>query len=133
MPARYRAYRAPRARAKRADRNARAKCVKTQETKKEAKKGDRNFFRSPWRFRSRFAIYLVDLIGKHDLQLFHDLLFRMSLGDREFLDQQAARRVEHLALTERQLLVTLEHQQVAQDLGDLERRAGLNFFSVLAV
>jgi hypothetical protein len=56
LPRRYRAYRAPRARAKRAGRNARAKCVKCQETKKEAKKRDRNCFRSPWVFPSRLAI-----------------------------------------------------------------------------
>ena len=42
----------------------------------------------------------------------------MSLGDGEFLDQQAARRIEHLALAERQFLIALEHQQVAQNLGD---------------
>src|SRR5258708_35549159 len=57
----------------------------------------------------------------------------MGLGDRKFLDQQAARRIEHLALTEGEFLITLEHQQIAQNLGDFERRAGLNLFGIFAV
>src|SRR5258707_13621899 len=57
----------------------------------------------------------------------------MGLGDRKFLDQQAARRIEHLALTEGEFLITLEHQQIAQNLGDFERRTGLNLFGIFAV
>src|SRR6478672_8264200 len=72
-------------------------------------------------------------VGEHNFELFHDLLFWMSLRDGQFLDQQAARRVEHLALTERQLLVALEHQQITQDLSNLERRAGFDLFRVFAI
>src|SRR5271155_289497 len=73
------------------------------------------------------------LVREDRLQLFHDLFFRMSLGDRQFLDEQGSRSVEHLALAERQFLVALKHEQIAQHLCDFQRRTRLDFFRVLAV
>src|SRR5271155_4209180 len=57
----------------------------------------------------------------------------MRLSDRQFLDEQGARRVEHLAFAERQFLVALEHQQIAQDLCNFQWRTGLDLFRVLAI
>src|SRR5690349_10706023 len=42
------------------------------------------------------------------LQIRLDVLFGADLGERQLLDEQRARRVEHLALAERQVLVALE-------------------------
>src|SRR5436190_2497120 len=67
------------------------------------------------------------------IQLLFDLHFLRLRRDRDLLDQQRARRVQHLALAERQFLVTLEPLQIAQHLGDLEDRAGLDLLHVLAV
>ena len=52
----------------------------------------------------RYRTQLTPLIGEDGLELLHDLFLRMSLGDGQFLDQQATRRIEHLALAERQFL-----------------------------
>src|ERR1700687_544150 len=96
-----------------------------------AQKGDRNYFRSP---RYRFCANAPDAsVGEHHLELFHDLLFGISFREGEFLHQQAARRVEHLAFAERKFLVAFEYQQIAQNLGDLQRRTGLNLFGVFPV
>src|SRR6202041_1919527 len=73
------------------------------------------------------------LVREDHLQLFHDLFFRMSLGDRQFLDEQGSRRVEHLALAERQLLVALEDEQIAQHLCNFQRRTSVDFFRVFAI
>src|SRR5579862_9829788 len=73
------------------------------------------------------------LVREDHLQLFHNFFFWMSLGDRQFLDEQRTRGVEHLALAERQFLVALEHQQIAQHLGDFQWRSGFDLFGVFAV
>src|ERR1700722_978090 len=57
----------------------------------------------------------------------------MRLGDGEFLDQQAARGIEHLALAEGEFLIALEDQQIAENLGDFERRTGLYLFGIFAI
>ena len=57
----------------------------------------------------------------------------MRFRDGELFDQQAASSIEHLALAERQLLVALENQQVAENLCDFQRGTGLDFFRVLAL
>src|SRR5271154_1468438 len=80
-----------------------------------------------------FKFSFAALIGEDGLEFLHDLLFRMSLGDGKFLDQEAARRIEHLALAEGEFLVTLKHQQVAQDLGNFERRPGFDLLGVLTI
>jgi hypothetical protein len=69
----------------------------------------------------KISLRPVRLVREDRFELFHDFFFRMSLGDGEFLDQQAARGIKHLALAEGQLLVAFEHQQVAQDFRDFER------------
>src|SRR5581483_3276864 len=101
-----------------------------QSARGKCKSGDRNYFRSPDFMRVSKSERSV---GEDRLELFHDLLLGMGLGDGELLNQQAARGVEHLALAERQLLVALEHQQIAQHLGDLQRRSGLDLLSVFAI
>src|SRR5580700_5749015 len=83
--------------------------------------------------RPDLRTWWTQLIREDHLQLFHDFFFWMSLGDRQFLDQQRTRRVEHLALAERQFLVALQHQQIAQHLGDFEWRTGFDLFGVFAV
>src|SRR5215467_3526174 len=71
--------------------------------------------------------------GEDAVQLLLDLdLFRLR-RDGDLFDQKRARGVEHLALAERQLLVALESLQVAEDLGDLEDRTGLDLLHVLAI
>src|SRR5580698_590447 len=67
------------------------------------------------------------------IQLLFDLYFLGFGGDRDLLDQERARGVEHLALAEGELFVPLEALQIAQDLGDLEDRPGLDLLHVLAV
>src|SRR5262249_24316831 len=49
------------------------------------------------------------------------------------LHQEVACGVEHLALAEGELLVTLQHEQVTEHLGDLEHAARLDLFGVLPV
>src|SRR5882724_6588265 len=73
------------------------------------------------------------LAGEDPIELLLDLHFLRLRRDGDLLDEQRARRVEHLALAERQLLVTLEPLQVAEDLGDLEDGARLDLLHVLAV
>src|SRR5262245_43082835 len=57
----------------------------------------------------------------------------MRLGDRELLDEEIARRIEHLALPEGELLVPLQHEEVTQHFGDLEHASGLDLLRILAV
>src|SRR5512146_2274621 len=93
--------------------NAPGSNARARRPKRRSKKGT-GIASDPLRvFVSRWTRHLI---GEHHLELFHDLLFRMRLGDGQFLNQQAACRVEHLALAEGQFLVALEYQQVAQDL-----------------
>src|SRR5579884_1762640 len=92
-----------------------------------SKKKDRSAFRS---FPEHRSASLKPSVGEDALELFHDLLFRMRLGDRELLDEQAACRIEHLALSEREFLVALQHQQITQHLGDLKRRTGFDLLGV---
>src|SRR5262249_62271991 len=67
------------------------------------------------------------------LQVALDLVLGALLGETELLDQQRPRGVEHLPLAERQVLVALEQVEVAEHLGDLEHRAGLDLLHVLPV
>src|SRR4051812_14039673 len=67
------------------------------------------------------------------LQVALDVVLVDALRQRQFLDQEIAGGVEHLALAEAQVLVELQQIEVAQDLGDLEHRAGLDLLHVLAV
>src|SRR5215467_16158810 len=62
-----------------------------------------------------------------------DLVLGALLGEAELLDQQRAGGVEHLPLAEREVLVALEQIEVAEHLGDLEHRAGLDLLHVLPV
>src|SRR5690606_34605668 len=64
------------------------------------------------------------------LQIFLDLIFVAVLGEREFLDEQRACRIQHLALTEGQLLVRAEAVEIPEHLRDLEDRAGLDLLHV---
>src|SRR6185369_4144027 len=66
-------------------------------------------------------------------QLLLDVALVGGPGDRQLLHDQAARRVEHPALAEGQGLHPLEPKQVAEDLGDLEQRAGLDLFHEAAI
>src|SRR5262245_29523712 len=68
----------------------------------------------------------VPSAGKDPVELLLDLVFLRLRGHGDLLDQQRTRRVQHLALAERQLLVALEPLQIPQHLGDLEHRAGLD-------
>src|SRR5262249_61341075 len=72
-------------------------------------------------------------VGKDASQLLHDLFFAEGLRDRELLHEEVAGGVEHLSFPERQLLVALEHEQVAEHLGDLENAAGLDLLGGLPV
>src|SRR5579862_3298603 len=54
------------------------------------------------------------------IELLLDLHFLRLRRDGDLLDEERARRVEHLPLAERQLLVALETLQVTEHLGDLE-------------
>src|SRR4051812_49725526 len=67
------------------------------------------------------------------LELFFDLHLGDVLGDRELLDDQVLGRVEHTALAERERLGLLEAIQVAEDLGYLEERAGLDLLHEPAI
>src|SRR5262249_43448645 len=82
---------------------------------------------------ARHAGRTVMLVGEDAAQLLHDLLFGVRLGDRKFLDEQVARRIEHLPFSERELLVPLQHEEVTQHLGDFEHAAGLDLLCVLPV
>src|SRR5690606_8802398 len=62
-----------------------------------------------------------------------DVLLGAVLRQRELLDEQGARRVQHLPLPERELLVGTQAVEIPENLGDLEDRAGLDLFHVLAV
>src|SRR2546426_567273 len=67
------------------------------------------------------------------LQIALDVVLVDALGQRELLDQEIPRRIEHLALAEAQILVELEQIEVAQHLRDLEHGAGLDLLHVLPV
>src|SRR5205807_931543 len=67
------------------------------------------------------------------LQVRLDLVLVHALRERQLLDEEVARGVEHLALAEREVLVELQEIQVAQHFGDLEHGACLDLLHVLAV
>src|SRR5215813_3388332 len=67
------------------------------------------------------------------LEIVLDLVLAALPGQRELLDQQRARGVEHLPLAEGEVLVALEEVEIAQNLSDLEHRAGLDLLHVLTV
>src|SRR5947208_6059314 len=67
------------------------------------------------------------------LQIALDVVLVDALGQRELLDQEIPRRIEHLALAEAQILVELEQIEVAQHLRDLEHGAGLDLLHILAI
>src|SRR6266568_4026759 len=67
------------------------------------------------------------------LQVRLDVVFVDALRQRQLLDEQVARGVEHLALAEREVLVELEQVEVAQHFRDLEHGARLDLLHVLAV
>src|SRR2546428_8615549 len=72
-------------------------------------------------------------VGEDAPELLHDPLLAVRLRDRELLHEEVAGRVEHLALAEGELLVPLQHEEVAQHLGDLEHAAGLDLLGVFPV
>src|SRR5439155_9596112 len=67
------------------------------------------------------------------LQVRLDLVLVHALRERQLLDEEVARGVEHLALAEREVLVELQEIEVAQHFRDLEHGAGLDLLHVLAV
>src|SRR6266852_1378710 len=67
------------------------------------------------------------------LQVRLDVVFVDALRQRQLLDEEVARGVEHLALTKRKVLVELEQVEVAQHFRDLEHGARLDLLHVLAV
>src|SRR5262249_23654069 len=79
------------------------------------------------------AVLRQRLMGKDIAQLFHDLLFRMRASDRQFLYEQVAGGIEHLAFAERQLLIAFEDKQITQYRGNLQHRARLDLFRILTV
>src|SRR5437870_6802545 len=72
-------------------------------------------------------------VGEDAPELLHDLLLAVRLRDRELLHEEVPGGVEHLPLAEGELLVSLQHEEIAQHLGDLEDAAGLDLLGVLAV
>src|SRR5690606_35277459 len=67
------------------------------------------------------------------LQIVLDLLLGAALGERELLDEERTRRVQHLAFAEGELLVGPQAVEIPQDLRDLEDRSGLDLLHVFAV
>src|SRR6267143_3345931 len=67
------------------------------------------------------------------LQVRLDVVFVDALRERQLLDEEVARGIEHLPLAEREVLVELEQVEVAQHFRDLEHRAGLDLLHVLAI
>src|ERR1041384_1310269 len=67
------------------------------------------------------------------LQVAFNVVFVDALGQRKLLDEEIARRVEHLALAEAQVLVELEQVQIAKNFGDFKDGAGLDLLHVLPV
>ena len=51
----------------------------------------------------------------------------------KFFDQEITRRIEHLPLAERKLLIALQNEKIAQYFCDLEDRSGFDFFGVFAI
>src|SRR5438093_11824203 len=72
-------------------------------------------------------------VGEDAPELLHDLLLTVRLRDRELLHEEVASGIEHLPLAEGELLVPLQHEEIAQHLGDLEHTAGLDLLGVLPV
>src|SRR5204863_2120261 len=72
-------------------------------------------------------------VGEDAPELLHDLLLAVRLRDRELLHEEVAGRVEHLALAEGEFFVPLQHEEIAQHLGDLQHAAGLDLLGVLPV
>src|ERR1041384_2693938 len=70
---------------------------------------------------------------KDGLQVALDIVFIHALGQRQLLDEEIARRVEHLALAEAQVLVELEQVQIAKNFRDFKDGAGLDLLHVLPV
>src|SRR5690242_2498610 len=64
--------------------------------------------------------------GQDALQLLFYHRFLRLARDRQLLDHQIARSVEHAALAEGQRLGALEAGEVPEDLGHLEQRAGFD-------
>src|SRR5712671_5522813 len=67
------------------------------------------------------------------LQVRLDVVFVDALRERQLLDEEVARGIEHLPLAEREVLVELEQVEVAQHFRDLEHGAGLDLLHVLAI
>src|SRR5438445_11332773 len=72
-------------------------------------------------------------VGEDAPELLHDLLLTVRFRDRELLHEEVAGGIEHLPLAEGELLVPLQHEEIAQHLGDLEHTAGLDLLVVLSV
>src|SRR5690606_1380117 len=110
------------------------------ETKKGAHHFDARLFRltAVARLRGGWAPALPRSrgasVGEEDrLDLVLDLFLGLIARNRDFLHDQPARRVEHPALAEGQLLVRLEAIEVAQHLRHVVNRAGLDLVHEPAV
>src|SRR5713226_2352281 len=66
-------------------------------------------------------------------QLFQNLFFRVGASNGKLLDQKIPRGIEHFALPEGKLLVSLENKKVAQHLGNFQNRAGFDFLRVFSI
>src|SRR5713101_6805291 len=62
-----------------------------------------------------------------------DLVLVTLLGQRELLDQQRTRGIQHFALAKGQILISLEEIQISKYFGDLENRAGLDLLHVFTI
>ena len=51
-------------------------------------------------------------VSENVAQLFHDFLFRMGARDGKLLDQQIARRIQHLSLAEGEFFIALQDKKV---------------------
>src|SRR5712664_3960479 len=67
------------------------------------------------------------------LQVRLDVVFVDALRQRQLLDEQVARGVEHLPLAKGKVLVELEKVEIAQHFRDLEHGARLDLLHVLAI
>src|ERR1041384_107796 len=70
---------------------------------------------------------------KDGFEISLDIVFVDALGQRKLLDEEIARRVEHLPLAEAEVLVELEQVQIAKNFGDFKDGAGLDLLHVLPV
>ena len=57
----------------------------------------------------------------------------MGARNGQLFDQQIACGVQHLALAEGQFLIAFQHEQVTQDGGNLQHRAGFDFLGIFTV